>query len=304
MKADPEAQRRLLDLQAIDTALAQLAHRRSRCPSSPSSTTLARELSALEDERVRAQVAVDDLDRDIARLEKDVEQVRARKDRDQARLDAGPAPPRELEALQHELATLQPAADRAGGRRAGADGAAGDGAGGARRRAGAAGRGARAARGGRAAPRRGARRDRQGARSSRPAARRPLAADLPADLVTLYDKIREESGGWARRCCGTGRCGGCRLELSGADLARVKAAPRRRGRALRGVPADHGPHRGVRPVTRRLRVIVEADGGRAGQPRPGRLRRGRARRGHRRGAGRAVGVARASRPTTSPSTPG
>ena len=78
VKADPEAQRRLLDLQAIDTALAQLAHRRQTLPEHAELDALARELSALEDERVRAQVAVDDLDRDIARLEKDVEQVRAR----------------------------------------------------------------------------------------------------------------------------------------------------------------------------------------------------------------------------------
>ena len=106
MKADPQAQRRLLDLQAIDTALAQLAHRRRTLPEHAELDALARELSALEDERVRAQVAVDDLDRDIARLEKDVEQVRARKDRDQARLDAGTGPARELEALQHELASL------------------------------------------------------------------------------------------------------------------------------------------------------------------------------------------------------
>ena len=32
MKAAPEAQRRLLDLQAIDTALAQLAHKRKNLP--------------------------------------------------------------------------------------------------------------------------------------------------------------------------------------------------------------------------------------------------------------------------------
>jgi len=29
VKADPDAQRRLLDLQAIDTTLAQIAHKRS-----------------------------------------------------------------------------------------------------------------------------------------------------------------------------------------------------------------------------------------------------------------------------------
>ena len=105
MKAAPEAQRRLLDLQAVDTALAQLTHRRKTLPELAEIETVAREISALEDERVRAQVAVDDLDRDISRFEKDIEQVRLRKDRDQQRLDAGGAL-REIEGLQHELATL------------------------------------------------------------------------------------------------------------------------------------------------------------------------------------------------------
>ena len=101
----PKAQRRLLDLQAIDTALNQLAHRRRTCPSRRT-RALARELSALEDNRVRAQVAVDDLDRDIRRLERDIERVRARKDKDETRLTAGTGPARELEALQHEIASL------------------------------------------------------------------------------------------------------------------------------------------------------------------------------------------------------
>ena len=65
MKADPEAQRRLLDLQAIDTALAQLAHKRRTLPELAELETLARQLSALEDERVRAQVAVDVIVSDV-----------------------------------------------------------------------------------------------------------------------------------------------------------------------------------------------------------------------------------------------
>jgi predicted nucleic acid-binding Zn-ribbon protein len=54
-------------------------------------------------------------------------------------------------------------------------------------------------------------------------ARGPLAADLPADLITLYDKIRLDSGLGAA-LFRSGRCGGCRIELYGADLGRVKAA--------------------------------------------------------------------------------
>ncbi|RKN50953.1 zinc ribbon domain-containing protein [Micromonospora endolithica] len=222
MKADPKVQRRLLDLAAIDTALAQLAHRRRSLPERAELEALARELSALEDERVRAQVAVDDLDRDIARLEKDVDQVRARKNKDEARLAAGTGPARELEALQHELVSLnrrqsdledaelelmeqretaQSVLDGVEQRIA-------------------------AAREKRAAVEQ--RRDDSLAEIARDeefkrGARGPLAADLPDDLVTLYDRIRTDSGLGAALLTG-GRCGGCRLELYGADLARIRKA--------------------------------------------------------------------------------
>ncbi|GAA3271398.1 hypothetical protein Dvina_45155 [Dactylosporangium vinaceum] len=225
MNADPEAQRRLLDLQAIDIALTQLAHKRKALPEHAELNALARELSMTEDQRVRAQVAVDDLDRDINRLEKDAEQVRARKDKDQSRLDAGTGPSRELEALQHEIATLnrrqseledaelelmeqreaaQSALDEIVAK-------------------------LETARATRAAAEK--RRDEALAAIAkdeefRQAGRRPLAADLPADLISLYDKIRESSGGIGAAMLRQGRCEGCRIELSGGDKARVKAAPK------------------------------------------------------------------------------
>ncbi|RIV37967.1 zinc ribbon domain-containing protein [Micromonospora radicis] len=222
MKADPKVQRRLLDLQAIDTALAQLAHRRRSLPERAELESLARELSALEDERVRAQVAVDDLDRDIARLEKDVDQVRARKTKNEDRLAAGTGPARELEALQHELVSLnrrqsdledaelelmeqretaQSVLDGVEQRLA-------------------------EARERRAVTEQ--RRDDSLAEIGREeefkrSARQPLANDLPADLVQLYDRIRTDTGLGAALLT-AGRCGGCRLELSGADLARIRKA--------------------------------------------------------------------------------
>jgi predicted nucleic acid-binding Zn-ribbon protein len=221
VKASPEAQRRLLDLQAVDTALAQLAHRRKSLPELAEIDTVARELSALEDERVRAQVAMDDLDRDISRFEKDIEQVRTRKDRDQKRLDAGAAL-REIEGLQHELATLnrrqseledselelmeqREAAEATLNEVRGRLSAAQE------RRA--------------AAERRRdeALADMVKEEEFKISSRGPLAADLPADLVALYDKIRLESGLGAA-LFRSGRCGGCRIELYGADLGRVKAA--------------------------------------------------------------------------------
>lgn len=223
MKAEPDAQRRLLDLQAIDTALAQLAHRRRHLPELGQAERLRRELSALEDERVRAQVAVDDLDRDIARIERDVEQVRARKDRDQARLDIGTGPARELEALQHELGSLQrrqseledaelELMERREDAAAVLDRLT-------RRVAQAREQLAEAE----------ARRDRALTdiakdEEFRASGRQPLARDLPADLVTLYEKIRQQAGGVGAALLRAGRCEGCRLELAGSERARVKAA--------------------------------------------------------------------------------
>jgi predicted nucleic acid-binding Zn-ribbon protein len=221
MKASPEDQRRLLDLQAVDTALAQLAHRRKSLPEIAEIDTVSRELSALEDERVRAQVAVDDLDRDISRFEKDIEQVRQRKDRDQKRLDGGGAL-REIEGLQHELATLnrrqselEDAELELMEKRETAEAALSA----VRERLAAA-----------VARREAAERKRDESLADitkeaefKSSSRGPLAADLPADLVTLYDKIRLESGLGAA-LLRSGRCGGCRIELYGADLARVKSA--------------------------------------------------------------------------------
>jgi predicted nucleic acid-binding Zn-ribbon protein len=224
VKADPEAQRRLLDLQAIDTALAQLGHRRRTLPELAEVEALSRQLAGTEDERVRAQMEVDDIDRGIARLEKDIEQVRQRKDKDQARLDAGSGPARELEALQHELGSLHrrqseledselELMERREQAQGVLDGIVAQ---------------LATAREGHAAAE--AKRDAALAdigteERSRTAARQPLAADLPTDLVALYDRIREASGGIGAAAIRGGRCGGCRLELAGSERARVKAAP-------------------------------------------------------------------------------
>jgi predicted nucleic acid-binding Zn-ribbon protein len=221
VKASPEDQRRLLDLQAVDTALAQLAHKRRSLPELAEIDAVSRELSAMEDERVRAQVAVDDLDRDISRFEKDIEQVRLRKERDQKRLDAGGAV-REIEGLQHELATLNRRQSELEDselelmeQKETAEATLAEV------------RGRLAA----AAERRSAAEKRRDEtlgdiakeEEFKSSSRGPLAADLPGDLVALYDKIRLESGLGAA-LFRSGRCGGCRIELYGADLARVKAA--------------------------------------------------------------------------------
>lgn len=222
MKADPDSQRRLLDVQAIDTSLAQLAHRRKTLPELAEIDRLARELSTLEDDRVRAQVGVDDLDRDIARMEKDVDQVRVRADKDRGRLDAGTGPAKELEALQHELATLtrrqgelEDAELELMEQREQAQGTLDE----IEQRLAA----TRTVRDETEARRDAALSELDRDRDFKAAGRVPLVADLPADLVQLYERVRESTGLGAAMLR-HGRCEGCRLELSGSERARVKAA--------------------------------------------------------------------------------
>src|SRR5688572_22919351 len=106
MRADPKDQQRLLDVQAIDTALQQLAHRKKNLPELAEIAGLIKVIGALEDERARAEVDVDDLDRDIARFEREVDAVRQRRNRDNERMVDGRLPARELTALEHEVASL------------------------------------------------------------------------------------------------------------------------------------------------------------------------------------------------------
>jgi predicted nucleic acid-binding Zn-ribbon protein len=223
LKASPESQRRLLDLQALDTALAQLAHKRRTLPEHAELERLTTSVAALGDERARAQVAVDDLDRDIERLERDIDQVRARADKDKARLTDGTGPAKQLEALQHEVETLakrqrdlEDAELELMEKREEAEGVLTE----------VSTRLDRARAEQSAVERRrdelltGIAKDEE----FRRAGRGPLAADLPADLVTLYEQIREQTGMGAA-LLRAGRCEGCRLELSGSEKARVRSAP-------------------------------------------------------------------------------
>src|SRR5581483_8070012 len=106
VNAEPAVQLRLLDLQAADTALAQLAHRRTHLPELAVIAAHAKQAVDLQNEVVEARTRLDDLAAEQKRLENDVDTVRARAVRDEARLQAGGLPSRELESLQHEIATL------------------------------------------------------------------------------------------------------------------------------------------------------------------------------------------------------
>ena len=57
------------------------------------------------------------------------------------------------------------------------------------------------------------------------AEREKLAADIPANLLAVYDRLRDQLGGVGVGAIQHRRCGGCQLEIGAADLSRMTAAP-------------------------------------------------------------------------------
>jgi predicted nucleic acid-binding Zn-ribbon protein len=52
-----------------------------------------------------------------------------------------------------------------------------------------------------------------------------IAAEVPADLLALYERLRAQLGGVGVGALRQGRCGGCQLAVGAADLARMATAP-------------------------------------------------------------------------------
>ena len=86
--------------------------------------------------------------------------------------------------------------------------------------------------------------DEQAAKAA--AARAAVVPDVPADLLTLYDKIRASSGGLGAAPLRRGQCGGCRETLSTVELNAIQ-----RRRARRG-----GPHEECRRI-----LVMTAESG-------------------------------------------
>ncbi|MFJ3215021.1 zinc ribbon domain-containing protein [Kitasatospora sp. NPDC086801] len=107
MNAAPADQIRLLDLQAFDSKLDQLAHRRRSLPEHAEIEKASADHTALKDLVVAAEAQQGDTTRELTKAEQDVEQVRARSARNQQRLDSGAiTSPKDLENLQHEIGSL------------------------------------------------------------------------------------------------------------------------------------------------------------------------------------------------------
>ena len=225
MKADPFAQLKLLDVQAIDARADQLRHQRASLPEIAEIATLTTSRGDLVDQARDQQIAVDDLSAAQKKADADVEQVKARRVRDRDRMDQGLInSPKDLERMQHELDSLerrittledeelevmeqleeaQGALDQLQRQVAEVD----------ERLAALV-----------------AERDRRTAEidaelSGLTADRGPKVEDVPADLLALYDRLRVSKNGVGAAELRARQCGGCRLTLDNSELSQIKAAP-------------------------------------------------------------------------------
>jgi uncharacterized protein len=173
----------------------------------------------------QTQTEVDDLAREQRKADADVEQVKGRLQRDQQRLDSGMVTdPKQIQAIQHEIETLhkrisdledeeldvmerlEAAQSRLEGLRVELDEI-------------------KQATGDQTMARDTAASAIAEQRAKAKSQRDALAREIPTDLLALYDRLRTQLGGVGVGALYQKRCGGCRLDVGAADLARIAAAP-------------------------------------------------------------------------------
>jgi hypothetical protein len=224
VKAAPDDQLHLLDLQALDSALDRLTHRRRTLPELAEIDELQTRTARLADDAVLLETEDSDLSREQSKVDADVDQVRSRIQRDKQRLDSGQVgSPKELENLQHEVESLhrrqseledielevmekrevvQSRLAELRREREQATASLGE-----------------------TEQRRDTTRAEIDSEVDKTSTQRAeLVASLPGDLVTLYEKIRGSSGGVGAAALHRGRCEGCHLQLNTTDLNRIREA--------------------------------------------------------------------------------
>ncbi len=223
MNVDPAVQRKLLDLAAIDAELTRITHRRATLPEAQEVERLEAERQGRKDAAVTVETVLDDLDRDIRKLEREVEAVRNREEKDRKLLASGTVSPKQMTELQHELDTLTrrqsiledeelevmerreaSAADHehAGSQLSKIEDELVD----ARRR------------------REDAVADLDVSEQRCRAGRAGMGDEFPADLLAVYERQRASRGAGAALLQAR-RCGACRMELDRNVMAHFAAAP-------------------------------------------------------------------------------
>ena len=223
MKADPFAQLKLLDVQALDARVDQLRHQRSSLPELAEIAELETKHRTMTDQRRDQQIIVDDLTSAQKKADADVEQVKTRRKRDLDRIEQGLiGSPKDLEKMQHELESLerristledeelevmeqleeaQTALDGLVAELAAAEG--------------------RLTELGAVRDEKAKSIDEQSAAAS--AERASEVEEVPADLLALYDKLRVNKNGIGAAELRARQCGGCMLSVDNAELSRIRS---------------------------------------------------------------------------------
>jgi len=222
LSASAHDQAELLAVQALDTKLLQLAHKRATIPQINEVQDLEVTLGSLDMRIVAATTEASDLDLAVRKAESDVEQVTLRALKDQQRLDSGAvSSPKELESLQHEIVSLsarqaeleeveleimerlEETRDVVGQLKVEQETAL------------------------QSMSTATALRDEQMAEIDAEvmaikAARETLAAPLSSELLDLYNKIRADFGGVGAALLQRGACQGCRIAMDMTELDRIR----------------------------------------------------------------------------------
>ncbi|NHE65527.1 hypothetical protein G9U53_14510 [Rhodococcus sp. D-46] len=223
MNVEPQVQSKLLDLAGVDAELTRITHRRGALPEQQEVERLEAERISRKDASVAVEIQIDDIDRDIRKLEGEVDAVRQREDRDRTLLQSGSVGAKQLTELEHELGSLvrrqglledellevmeqrealQANHDHAGAQLSQAEEELID----AKRR------------------RDDAVADLDKAQERCAADRERLVGEFPADFLAVYEKQRS-LGGPGAALLQARRCGACRIEIDRGEISRIAATP-------------------------------------------------------------------------------
>jgi predicted nucleic acid-binding Zn-ribbon protein len=212
----------LLELAELDAGLSRIDHRAKNLPAQKQLEEAQSTHGEANDRLAAVQIALEDLDGQVAKFESEIDAVRQREDRDRSLLAAGTVDAKQLTELQHELETLErrqssledsllevmerreelqsqqagelAEIDELQSRLTDAQRACDE-----------------------------ARTKIDQLRHQSVSRRDELVAELDADLVALYERQRVRGGAGAGLLQGR-RCGACRIEIDKGELARISAA--------------------------------------------------------------------------------
>ena len=222
MKAEVVQQRSLLELAELDAEVSRIDHRAKNVPAEQQVSEAQSAHRDANDRLAAVQIALDDLDEQVAKFESEIDSVRQREERDRSMLTAGAVDAKQLTELQHELETLErrqssledslleimerreqlqaqqsdelAQIDQLQSKLTEANRAYDE-----------------------------ARSEIDQLRHQSMSRRTGLVAELDPDLVALYERQRSRGGAGAGLLQGR-RCGACRIEIDRGELARISAA--------------------------------------------------------------------------------